>query len=69
MLFPRELVRSGEVTLTEETMNALALVEGRTVAYVKLLSAILADKRNEPVDLWMQAKRTLEGYRSRRSPG
>ena len=63
VLFPRELVRSGEVTLTEETMNALALVEGRTVAYVKLLGAILADKRNEPVDLWMQAKRTLEGYR------
>lgn len=63
VLCPSELVRSGEVTLTEETMKALAPVEARTIAYVKLLGAIVADERNEPEDLRKNAKRRLEGYR------
>ena len=63
VIFPAKLVRSGEVTLTEDTMKALAPVEARTLAYVKLLGAIVADKRNEPEDLRKDAKRRLEGYR------
>ena len=58
-----ELVRSGEVTLTEDTMKALAPVEARTVTYVKVLGAILAGEGNEPEELRRQAKRMLEGYR------
>ena len=58
-----ELIRAGEVPLTEETLKGLEPVEARTIAYVKLLGAILADEENEPEDIQKQAKRRLEGYR------
>ena len=59
-----ELVRSGEVTLTEETMKALKPIEARTLAYVRLLGAILGDEHNEPEELRKEARRRLEGYRN-----
>ena len=58
-----ELVRSGEVSLTKETLRALEPVEARTIAYVKLLGAVVADEQNEPEELRKQARRRLEGYR------
>lgn len=57
-----ELIRAGEVTLTEETLKALEPIAARIFANVKLLGALIADEANEPADLRKQAKRTLEGY-------
>ncbi len=64
-----ELVRSGEVSLTEETMKALEPVEARTIAYVKLLGAIVADDENEPEELRKEARRRLEIWRRSRLTG
>ena len=58
-----QLVRSGEVTLTDETVKALEPIGGRIRANVKLLGAILADEENAPEDLRKEARDTLEGYR------
>ena len=58
-----KLIRSGEVTFTEETLKALEPVEARILANVKLLGAILVDEKNEPGNLRRQARRWLEGYR------
>ena len=63
VVFPSELVRSGEAALTEETLKALEPIEARIRAYIKLLGTILADEENEPEDLRKQARRRLEGYR------
>lgn len=60
-----QLVRSGEVTLTEETVKALNPVVEGVRANVKLLAEIIADE-NEPAHLRKQPKSTLESYR--RSP-
>lgn len=59
-----ELIRSGEVTLTENTIKTLKPIEERLRAYVKLLGAILADTDNEPEDLRKHATRKLETYLS-----
>lgn len=63
VVFVNVLVRSGEATLTEETLKALKPIEARIRAYIKLLGTILADEENEPEDLRKQARRRLEGYR------
>lgn len=55
-----ELMRSGELTLTEETLKALEPVEAQGRTYVKLFAAILADEKNEPQGLRERARRTLE---------
>lgn len=57
-----QLVRSGEVTLVEETVKALKPVVEGVRANVKLLAVIIADE-NEPAHLRKQTKRTLEAYR------
>ena len=61
--FVGELVRSGELTLIEETMKALKPLETRTFAYVQVLGAILADTKNEPEELRKHVRRKLEVYR------
>ncbi len=58
-----ELIRAGEVTLTDETLKALKPIAARILANLRLLGPILADAENEPPDLRKQARRTLEGYR------
>ena len=55
-----ELMRSGELTLTEETLKALEPVEARALTYVKLFGAILAKEKNEPEQLRERARRALE---------
>ena len=54
------LMRSGELTLTEESLKALEPLEARALTYVKLLGAILADEKNEPEELRKRARRALE---------
>ena len=58
-----DLVRSGEVALTQDTRSALKPVETRTIAYVKHLGAILADQDKELEGLRKQTRRRLESYR------
>ena len=58
-----KMLRSGELTLTQETVQALKPLEAQTISYVKLLGAILADEENEPVEFRKQVRRRLEGYR------
>ena len=58
-----ELVRSGELTLTEETTVALKPIEERIRANVKLLEGILADRENEPEALRGSAQSMLQAYR------
>ena len=59
----RELLDSGELRFTEDTLEALESTKARTVAYVKLLGAILADEQHEPKELRMHAERRLKLYR------
>ena len=61
--FVGKMLRSGELTLTEDTLKALKPLEERTIAYARLLGTILADEENEPEELRKQVKRRLEGYR------
>lgn len=58
-----DLVRSGEVELTQDTRSTLKVVEERAMAYVAQLGAILADRDNEPEALRKQARRRLESSR------
>ena len=62
-VFVGKMLRSGELTLTEHTLEALKPLEERTIAYVKLLGAILADEESEPEEFRKQVKLRLEGYR------
>ena len=57
-----ELVRSGELALSEDTIKALKPIAARIRANVKLLGAILADKDKEPESLRKHARRKLEAY-------
>lgn len=57
------LVRSGEVSLAEETVRALKPIEARMRAYIEVLGAILGDEANEPEDLRKHARHRLEGCR------
>jgi predicted transcriptional regulator len=58
-----QLVRSGEVNLTDDTIKAWKPTEARIRAYIELLGTILADEENEPEELRKEARRRLEGYR------
>lgn len=57
-----QLVRSGDATLTDETMKALEPVVVRTRINVKLLANLVADD-TEPKKLREDARRALENYR------
>ena len=58
-----KLVRSGEVTLSEDTLKALEPLEARTVAYIKLISAIVARGQNQREGFESRVRRRLELYR------
>ena len=63
VLSPGELVRSGELTLTDQTLSDLKPIEERIRANVKLLERILADPENEPELVRQAARRVLKAYR------
>jgi hypothetical protein len=56
-------LRTGQITLTEDTWKKLKPVEATLLANAKLLGAILADKENEPKNLRKHARQRLEAYR------
>ena len=57
-----EMVRAGELTLTENTWQALKPIEERIVANAKALEGILVNHENEPETLRARAKFMLELY-------
>ena len=57
-----EMVRSGELTLTEDTWKALRPIEKRILENSRVLSAILADEENEPEVVRARAKSMLKAY-------
>jgi len=64
-----DLIRSGEVTFTEDTAKKLKSIEARILANTKLLATILADKENEPERLRRMVKHRLEMDRRLAIPG
>ncbi len=59
-----DLLRSGEVTLTESSTSALKLVNERVLIYLTLLSEILANEEDHPERLVREAMRRLDSFRS-----
>ena len=58
-----KLVRSGEVTLSDDTLKALEPLQARSVAYIKLISAIVAKGENQREGFESEVRRRLELYR------
>ena len=58
-----KLVRAGEVPLSEDTLKALQPLEARTVAYIRLVSAIVARGQNQREGFKSRVRRRLELYR------
>jgi len=58
-----EMIRSGELTLTDETQKAMEPLQTRTRTFVQALGAILADAR-EGEEIRADVRRRVEGYQT-----